>query len=366
MRVVLPVVLLLASAAASASLGGVPEELLQEPRQLVHSEVDSYTLTFEADNLPNVAKWESNGRINKGKVLNFWNLGTGQTPTGDDKTGPSRDHTLGQTGIDTGHYMYCEASGNTDEVMTFTLTLDHVFESFGINYWYFLFGNHIGPLLFQISTDGSSFTTLKTVTGGNSGVNQQWYQAEINTDTHPALATATHFRFSTTPTGGRGDASIDDFNVLLRPTSAPTEQPSIQPTAQPTLPPTPAPSRHPTPAPTHVPSPLPTFVPTLAPSPLPTAQPTPQPTEAPTLLPTSSLLPTGTTPPPTAQPTPQPTILPTILPSPLPSMSLYPSEAPTPVPTRIPTPAPTVVCTNGTYFSHPDACVPCGLGRCLL
>ena len=289
-------------------------------------------------------------------------LNTGQTPSGDARSGPSTDKS------GTGYYVYTESDKNNNAEFAMQLNLGHTFSAHGISFYYYLQGNSIGTMDFQVSSDGTTFTTCWTHSGQTTVAN--WIYKVISlssagTCAATDLSSALYFRFYYQNGGNphAGDAALDTFAVVSNPTLHPTQQPLPYPTGQPTLPPTSSPTKSPTTLPSYVPSPHPTAQPTVVPSPMPLPVPTEQPTIVPTPKPTLTYKPSTGTPAPFPKPSPQPTSLPTLPPTMLPTHSHPPTILPTPSPTHIPTPAPTVVCGNGTSFEPPSTCTPCGVGK---
>jgi len=249
-----------------------------------------------------------------------WTLLSGATTS---VNGPSYDHTTGS-----GYYAYVEASSpNHPYVGPFTLDLSISYNRISsVSFYYHMYGNSMGELTLQSSSDGTIWYDSWNKTG-NQG--DSWQAVDLSFSS----STIRYLRFSaTTGSSYESDIAIDDFSYTMNtptsvptplPSSLPTAKPSFQPSSLPTLKPSPVPTQ--TPQPTLNPTPLPTYVPTPTPTPLPTLKPTPSPTHIPTSLPTYR---------PTLKPTPSPT--------PIPTLSFSPSPAPTSVPTPIPTPQPTV------------------------
>jgi len=243
-------------------------------------------------------------------VTGAWSTRSGYTPTGSGKTGPS----AGVGG--SGSYMYAEATNNVYVPLVLDLAIGHALSGSGVSFYYHLYGNQVGVVTFEVSTNGAAtYATLWSKPGQTQGSNTMpWLPATlVFYEAHPGV---THMRFTSTPIGSRGDAAIDAFRILSVPTTVPTPLPTLPPTFVPTL--LPSNSRPPSPHPTPLPSVLPTS-PTPHPSLPPTRAPTHWPTRAPSPLPSSFF---------------QPTPLPSLSPSPLPT--LHPTVLPTPKPTPVP------------------------------
>lgn len=159
------------------------------------------------------------------------------------------DHTLGSGD---GGYLYVKAT-DSDGIGLYNAG-PYLLESAihkGIDYvqfWYYMYGEDIGTLAFDVSSDGGITWSTAWSIAGNQG--RGWF---LQTISLPKDATTIRFT-GTTGLGEKGDMCIDDFYASTMPA------PSVLPTPAPTG--TPAPSS-PTPLPS--PSPTQTMSPTTAP-----------------------------------------------------------------------------------------------------
>jgi len=170
-----------------------------------------------------------------GPVANSWTWRSGSTPSS--PTGPSSDHTSG-----VGCYMYVEASSpnfpykGPFELET-SLGSDGVSSVF---FWYNMYGQSMGSLVLQTYSNVSGWEEHWSKSGDQG---EEWQMATVaigSTETSIVKFVAyTGWDYT-------GDLAIDDVNITIRTTPAP----SI----------TPAPSN--TPSPTLVPSLVPTYAPT--------------------------------------------------------------------------------------------------------
>ena len=74
-------------------------------------------------------------------LQNAWELESGQTPSGDGKSGPSSDKS------GSGYYVYTESDKNTGEEFGMRLSLGHAFSAHGISFYYYLRKWKAGELL---------------------------------------------------------------------------------------------------------------------------------------------------------------------------------------------------------------------------
>ncbi|MGK0387486.1 MAG: hypothetical protein ACI94Y_000212 [Maribacter sp.] len=140
------------------------------------------------------------------------------TPSG--STGPQAgDHTSGS-----GYFAFTEASSSYSGAQT-TLTspvLDISSIAFPkLVFWYNMYGNHIGSLDVEVSTDGISWDNIFTLSG-NQG--SSW--TEIILPLGPYVgSTSLKMRFiGTRGSGSRGDIAIDDVTIINAPScSNPSE-----------------------------------------------------------------------------------------------------------------------------------------------
>jgi len=169
-----------------------------------------------------------------------WTRRSGSTPSS--PTGPSSDHTSGD-----GYYMYVEASSpNFPLKGPFELeaSLGGV-EATSITFWYSLFGETMGTLALQTFSTTSGWVEQWSKSGDQG---EDWQMATLGIDT----ADTFKLKFvAYTAWDYLGDIAIDDVNITLGMTPAPslTTFPSSSPS------PTAIPSLDPTVAPSHTPSP---------------------------------------------------------------------------------------------------------------
>jgi len=136
-----------------------------------------------------------------------------QGGTGSSSTGPDEDHTPGGS-----YYMYLETSCSAVRTANLeTPTFDFTSApSPQVSFWFHMYGNNMGSMFFEVSTNGgSTWSTLFTRTGQqhSSGAFSNWTQAVINASAYGGLSNV-KFRFrGVSGTGFRSDMAIDDFLV---------------------------------------------------------------------------------------------------------------------------------------------------------
>ena len=264
---------------ASMDLERVPHEL-EPPASGAHAHDHNSLLRGSARRPLSVIGMDESG-INCDFDLSFcnftgsWSRTNGYTPTGNGKTGPKADNTVGDEG-GLGYYAYAEANGNANADVSMFINLEHDFSALGVRFYYHMFGVQIGTLALAVSTatdkggtasDDGEWEDVWSLTGNQLANNQaQFEYAYVLFDS--TVTGVRRFRFTSTPFGNSGDAAIDDFKVIALPTPVPTPTPTPEPSPVPTL--LPSISK----LPSGVPTPLPTQVPTK-----PTAKPTRLPTQ---------------------------------------------------------------------------------------
>jgi hypothetical protein len=203
-----------------------------------------------------------------------WSRTNGYTPTGNSKTGPKADNTVGDAG-GLGYYAYAEANGNANTAVSMFINLEHDFTGLGVHFYYHMFGVQIGTLALAVSSatnkggttsDDGEWEDVWSLTGNQLANNQaQFEYAYVMFDSN--VTGVRRFRFTSTPYGNAGDAAIDDFKVIALPTPVPSPSPTPEPSSLPTLLPSVSklPSISPTPLPTQVPT-KPTTKPTRLPT----------------------------------------------------------------------------------------------------
>ena len=142
-----------------------------------------------------------------------WSVDNGTTPSS--STGPTSDHTSGS-----GNYLYTEASScfnNTGSVISPCFNLSTA-SGPSLSFWYHLYGNTMGSLSVQVSTDGGgTWSSDVWSMSGNQG--NAWNQATVNLSAYAGQASV-QLRFTgTTGTSYTSDMAIDDV-VLDAGTSA--------------------------------------------------------------------------------------------------------------------------------------------------
>lgn len=139
-----------------------------------------------------------------------WYINRGATPSSG--TGPAVDKSTDSL---TGHYMYLETSYNGPASYLYTPEFDITqLNTPVVSFWYHMFGNSMGSLQLQVSSNGGqSWVTIADLQGqqhwGNKDV---WKQMTV--DISPFVSATTSFRF----VGNRGvsftgDLAIDDVVV---------------------------------------------------------------------------------------------------------------------------------------------------------
>jgi len=143
-----------------------------------------------------------------------WFVSTGGTPSF--ATGPLADHTTGTTG----NYLFTESSSGFTNDTAWAYTPDYDLTSLSVplmTFYYHMHGAAMGTLLVQASTNGSTWTTVATLSGQKHlNQNDPWLEETI--DLSSFNSTATKVRFA----GVRGtsftsDISIDDVKVQEAP-----------------------------------------------------------------------------------------------------------------------------------------------------
>lgn len=166
--------------------------------------VESNGCPNQVSSFPYQESFESGfGLWEQGNSDNFdWTRKSGSTQT--KKTGPG-------SAYDGSFYMYTEATGNSGaaHLISPCLNLDGLTNT-SAGFAYHMYGNNMGILSLEVSTDnGNSWTTLWTQSGnqGNS-----WQTTSVSLDNY--RTSFTKLRFVGTLTGGqRSDMAIDDIDI---------------------------------------------------------------------------------------------------------------------------------------------------------
>ncbi|XP_072046224.1 uncharacterized protein [Amphiura filiformis] len=140
-----------------------------------------------------------------------WIVKNGSTRS--ERTGPSSDHTYGTVA---GHYIYVEASSPRLRDDTARLTspqisaIPGIIYNCSIQFWYHMFGNHIGSLtVYSKSLDEDDVATLQWTKSGNQG--DEWHLA-----TFSFAWNGSDFQILFEGTRGpdiRGDIALDDIEI---------------------------------------------------------------------------------------------------------------------------------------------------------
>jgi hypothetical protein len=136
-----------------------------------------------------------------------WDIYTGNTGSG--STGPDGDHTSGS-----GNYLYTEASScyySTGYITTPYFDLSGT-TSPVMSFWYSMYGNQMGSLSVQVSTNGgTSWSSNLWSLSGNQG--SGWNEATISLSLYSS-ETNLLIRFrGVTGNNYRSDMAIDDFQI---------------------------------------------------------------------------------------------------------------------------------------------------------
>ncbi|XP_078334103.1 MAM and LDL-receptor class A domain-containing protein 1-like [Crassostrea virginica] len=129
-----------------------------------------------------------------------WKWQHGGTPSAN--TGPSSDHT---TGTATGHYMYIEASGVSNQVAQLSSLQETQTGAACIQFWFHMYGNNIGTLNVYTAQGGQNGSPVWS-RQRNQGNRWNLAQISINPSSPYSLVFEAKHR-----TGIQGDIAIDDI-----------------------------------------------------------------------------------------------------------------------------------------------------------
>lgn len=141
-----------------------------------------------------------------------WRVNSGATPS--DFTGPSSDHTLGNS---QGHYLYLEASGSCDEATALLLSPCIELAEGGkpeLVFWYNMRGPDLGSLHVDVFNGVSWTLDIMPPLDGNQGT--PWMEQIVDLSAFAGEVINIRFR-GTTGVGYRSDIAIDDIGVLQPP-----------------------------------------------------------------------------------------------------------------------------------------------------
>ncbi|AXT18521.1 T9SS C-terminal target domain-containing protein [Flavobacteriaceae bacterium AU392] len=141
-----------------------------------------------------------------------WTLDANGTPS--NSTGPSNDFTGG------GNYFFTEASNNRDPGPNATVNLiSPCFDltnsqNASFSFYYHMFGSNMGSLRLDVSDDnGSSWTTLTTLTGQQQGSNgAAWLQRTVDLGAYDGQVIKLRLS-GTTGNGFRSDMAVDQLSL---------------------------------------------------------------------------------------------------------------------------------------------------------
>ncbi len=133
-------------------------------------------------------------------------------------TGPSADHTSG-----TGKFIYSDVNTfgtfpdtaiiTTPEIDLSPLTIPE------FTFWYHMFGNNIGTLKVQVSSNGgNTYTDLLTIVGQQQNANTDpWKESIINLSAYANATISIRFLAIQATFGFQGDIAIDDLDIHEQP-----------------------------------------------------------------------------------------------------------------------------------------------------
>jgi PKD repeat protein len=136
-----------------------------------------------------------------------WNVISGSTAS--DNTGPSEDHTSGN-----GKYLYTEASScfnHTGRITSPTFNLSNL-NSATLKFSYHMYGNNMGTLSVQVSTDGGA-TWSDNIWNKSGDQGNSWKDASVSLNDYLVDNFVVRFTSVTGP-GYASDIAIDDFQVV--------------------------------------------------------------------------------------------------------------------------------------------------------
>jgi len=148
----------------------------------------------------------SAGWVNASADHTDWTAFSGATATSN--TGPDADHTLGTSA---GKYLYVEASGclnSTAALLSPPIDLSGV-SNLSVDFWYHLYGNDLGRLHADISTDGGVNFTNDVVPSWTQNSNV-WTKKTIPLDAYLGDTVVLRLR-GVTGNGSLSDIGLDDF-----------------------------------------------------------------------------------------------------------------------------------------------------------
>ncbi|MCI4669414.1 MAG: T9SS type A sorting domain-containing protein [Bacteroidia bacterium] len=136
-----------------------------------------------------------------------WSRNSGGTPS--NGTGPS-------TGADGSWYMYIETSGNGTGYPNKTAGLESpCFDLTGLSnpefsFQYHMLGSAVGNLQVQVSTDGTNYTTVRTISGDQGSA---WGSETIDMSAYGSQSEVRIRFFGTSGTSWQGDIAVDDISM---------------------------------------------------------------------------------------------------------------------------------------------------------
>lgn len=148
----------------------------------------------------------SSGWMNDTTDQTDWAVFSGPTPTAN--TGPDADHTLGTPA---GKYLYVESSSCSN--LTASLLSPQIdltgLANLSMDFWYHLYGNNLGTIHVDVSTDGGLNFTNDVVPSWTQNSNG-WAKATINLSSYLDDTVVVRVR-GVTGNGSLSDIGIDDF-----------------------------------------------------------------------------------------------------------------------------------------------------------
>ncbi len=152
----------------------------------------------------------SSGWMNDTTDQMDWTVFSGPTATAN--TGPDADHTLGTAA---GKYLYVESSScnnRTASLLSPQIDLTGL-ANLSMDFWYHLYGNHLGTIHVDVSTDGGLNFTNDIVPSWTQNMNG-WTKATINLSSYLDDTINVRIR-GVTGNGSLSDIGIDDFRFYV-------------------------------------------------------------------------------------------------------------------------------------------------------
>lgn len=142
----------------------------------------------------------------------FWGPGPETFPSF--QTGPSGDHTTGS-----GKYLFAntQAFGGTTPLIAQFVTPQINLVPLNtpeLSFWYHMYGSDIGSLIVQINNGGTTWTTIKTITGQQqTSKTAPWLEEVINLSAYADDTVRIRFRASKNMNTFNAEVAIDDIDI---------------------------------------------------------------------------------------------------------------------------------------------------------